>query len=220
MENELKSKLTIENGLKKVRPLREFSSDDVFNGGHLAIQNRDLEFATMVYDELFLRLRENYKGSSEKTAWRELLNLFKKSNLVPIPWLSNAQEIIVKMNNLGDIGEGSHNAYVILIGGLGGNRGFYSVYVGETSKPPEERFHEHKNGIRSGRGTGANCISLLPTLMPFLNFKRENRHIYESYLNCMLTKTQYLNEDLNKRKIEVRGNSEILPYELPKVLRR
>ena len=93
------------------------------------------------------------------------------------------------MKNLGDIGKGKHNTYVILIDGFSLQKGRYGVYVGETSKSPEERFIEHQTGIRSGKGTKERSIQLMKTLMPFYQFKRQNKDHYETYLHHSLAQT-------------------------------
>ena len=48
--------------------------------------------------------------------------------------------------------------YVILRDGYAKKNGRYGLYVGQTSKTPEERFSEHLAGIRSGRGLKKNGI--------------------------------------------------------------
>ncbi len=43
------------------------------------------------------------------------------------------------------------------------------VYVGQTSKTPEERFQEHLNGIRASRYVRGYRVRLLPRLYEELN---------------------------------------------------
>ncbi len=44
------------------------------------------------------------------------------------------------------------------------------VYVGQTGKSPEERFEEHRTGIRSGKHYSPDdCLHLLPDLYKGLN---------------------------------------------------
>ena len=70
---------------------------------------------------------------------------------------------------------GNHNLYCILLSGLNGKIPGYGIYVGETSKSPEDRFKEHTQGKRNKKGPLFSRIvykhhkCLLPTLYNHLN---------------------------------------------------
>ena len=70
---------------------------------------------------------------------------------------------------------GRHNLYIVLLSGLNGKIPGYGIYVGETSKSPEERFREHTEGKRNRKGPLFSRVvyrhhaCLLPTLYNHLN---------------------------------------------------
>ena len=63
---------------------------------------------------------------------------------------------------------GSKSVYVVLLRGADGGDGF-SVYVGQTGLTPEERFANHKAGLKCGRGWVRDFgVRLLPEVYEHL----------------------------------------------------
>ncbi len=200
---------------KKLRPFSSLTHYEIFTGGLEAFEKeiKDIEIATLALNELQTRFQKNHKDKINNSI-KTLKDAFQEHQRVPIPWLKEAREIVSRLKNLGDIGKGKHNTYVILIDGFSNQKGTYGVYVGETSQSPEERFKEHQAGIRSGKGTKDRSIQLMRSLMPFTNFRRKNKDYYETYLHQSLAQTM-IKEPYYLR---VNGNTELKISELPKKL--
>lgn len=90
----------------------------------------------------------------------------------PVEWLERALEITTRFTPKTT---GKHNLYIVLLSGLKGKKPGYGLYVGETSKTPEDRFKEHAQGRRNRKGplfsrvVYRNCYCLLPSLYGHLN---------------------------------------------------
>ena len=209
----LKECLNHQTIFKNLRPFSNSTYIEILDASLQSFDNPifDLELATLGLLELQERFQNNQK-TKLKNAILQITSVFKENNHIPIPWLNNARSTISKLKNLGDIGKGKHNTYVILIDGFSPQKGRYGVYVGETSKSTEERFIEHQNGIRSGRGTKERSIQLMKTLMPFYQFKRQNKDFYETYLHHSLAKTVVK----EPYYLSVKGNTNLKTSELPK----
>ena len=90
--------------------------------------------------------------------------------------------------------------------------------MGETFIPVEERFNQHINGIKSGKGVEKRGKQLLRSLMLYSPKKITDRqsHIYESAVHhCLASvKTKFGSKQKNLR---VNGNGKnIDPEEWPK----
>lgn len=170
---------------KKDRPLIEFSnkalnslSDECFAQGNL-----DLEIATLIYEELKLR-----KSSSSKKKMSDILLKFSSINHEPIRWLKDARLIVKNLQITNAHSKNSHSIYVILRNGYSKQNQTYGVYVGETSKTPEERFSQHKKGIKSARGVQKYGIQLLHSLWPYGKINSQQKLCYETKLHLSLKK--------------------------------
>lgn len=58
--------------------------------------------------------------------------------------------------------------YIVLLKDVNKKRG-YSLYVGKTSRKPEVRFQQHKNGYKSSKYVRKYGVRLLPGLFEHLN---------------------------------------------------
>jgi hypothetical protein len=135
--------------------------------------------ATLAYNELLHR-------NKEKTANRK----FSKANLHPIPWLESARKSL-SILEMPKEGKYQGHLYVILKSGFTKSNGFYGAYVGSSKLKPENRFKEHKAGIRSARGIPERGEQLLRSLLwPWRTVPgaKKERVEWESALNrCLST---------------------------------
>ena len=169
----------------KDRPLSKFLNDElnIFSIKCFEENNLNLEIATLVYEELKLR-----KSTSSKKLLADLLLNFASVNHEPIKWLKEARVIGKSIKNVEHDSKYTNSVYTILRDGYSNENKRYGVYVGQTSKTIEERFNEHKSGIRSGRGLEKNAIQILRSIWPYSNIKGSKRLYYETKLNLALTK--------------------------------
>ncbi len=63
----------------------------------------------------------------------------------------------------------SHHLYVVLLEGFGRNGDELGFYVGETRYRPENRFSQHRQGIRASGVVQRRGTRLLPKLVKHLN---------------------------------------------------
>jgi predicted GIY-YIG superfamily endonuclease len=63
---------------------------------------------------------------------------------------------------------GHHHVYVVYLRNPGGD-GRAGYYVGMTGLTPEERFENHKNGVKAARVVRKYGIRLVPRLYAHLN---------------------------------------------------
>ena len=169
----------------KDRPLSEFLNDElnIFSIKCFEENNLNLEIATLIYEELKLR-----KSTSSKKLLADLLLNFASVNHEPIKWLKEARVIVKSIKNVDHDSKYTNSVYTILRDGYSNENKRYGVYVGQTSKTIEERFNEHKSGIRSGRGLEKNAIQILRSIWPHSNIKGSKSLYYETKLNLALTK--------------------------------
>ena len=155
----------------KDRPLSKFLNDElnIFSIKCFEENNLNLEIATLVYEELKLR-----KSTSSKKLLADLLLNFVSVNHEPIKWLKEARVIVKSIKNVDHDSKYTNSVYTILRDGYSNENKRYGVYVGQTSKTIEERFNEHKSGIRSGRGLEKNAIQILRSIWPYSNIKGSN----------------------------------------------
>ena len=139
------------------RPFIQFSGDEILAviKNQFLTEDVDIEIATLALDELKRRKKAKRITEAQK--------LFRNAKFKPIPWLQSARDSLrfleppEKKNHKGYL-------YVILKGGFTERKGFYVPYVGVSAKRPEDRFKEHKSGIKAGRGLPKRGVQLLRSL--------------------------------------------------------
>ena len=65
-------------------------------------------------------------------------------------------------------GRGHHNVYVVYLRNPKGD-GRAGYYVGMTGLTPEQRFHNHKSGLKAARVVRTFGVRLVPKLYAHLN---------------------------------------------------
>ena len=197
---------------KKDRPFISYYAPELLSIISETINSNppDLEVATLAFEEL-----EKFR-SKNKSAVKKARQIVRKSNNNLIKWLSDARELI---KDIPRSNKGNSTLYVILRSGYTIKHHYYGAYVGSTSKTPEQRFNQHKNGYRSARGIEKNGIQLLRSLYwkwVGISGKKENLLKAESvlnfYLNCSLKTLkvtgdiQYPIEKWDKKYDQIRKN--------------
>ena len=66
----------------------------------------------------------------------------------PVIWINKAWEVTHRYTRQTS---GDHYLYIVLLSKVDGKDPGYALYVGETSKTPEERFKQHKDGYKASR---------------------------------------------------------------------
>ena len=150
-------------------------------GEALCTENRRLDLANLMFSELCNR-RKRARAQAEL--------LFSENNLSPIAWYGAAREAALKSLRKSKNHGLRGNVYVVLRGGyrVGGD---YGLYVGSTRKIPEERFREHKAGVRSARGLQKYGLELMYSLFAWGNptkGKKEDLLLTETNLHRALAK--------------------------------
>ena len=169
--------------LTKERPLIKFSNNDMDKLSFFCFDkdNLNIEIATLIYEELKLR-----KSSSSKKILGSLLLKFSSAGHEPIKWLKDARAIMKTIKNIDTKPNYTNSIYIILRDGFTDQNQKYGVYVGQTSKSVEERFHEHMSGTNSGRGLEKYGIQLLKSLWSHGKVRRSKRLYYETKVNVIL----------------------------------
>ena len=148
----------------------------------LSKQYPDLELATLA----ILELERREKSKAVKCA-SEIRAMVREKKHQPISWLMNARRKLRLLKFEHKPNESyTCSLYVILRDGYSYNNCRYGIYVGETTKDVEERFEQHKSGIKSGRGLQQHGIQLLYSLMwPWQKVPRKSsvNLFYESALH-------------------------------------
>ena len=109
-------------------------------------------------------------------------------DLVPIPWLAKARNCLSYLV-APPKRDYTQSVYVILRSGYTTHNG-YGIYVGITSKTPEERFKEHTTPghPRAARGLPEHGICLLRTLMyPYIKVPGRQKLWYETATHLALS---------------------------------
>lgn len=104
----------------------------------------------------------------------------------PVQWINKATKVT---HSFTSHTTGKHYVYIVLLSGVHGDQPGYALYVGETSKTPEERFKQHKSGYKASRHVKRYGDRLLPILYSHLiplqreEAKRLEREITEALRN-------------------------------------
>lgn len=144
------------------RPFLSWYKPDLLKGIEewLAIDPPRLELATLALEELRTR------GPRHASAGRKI---FLRAKTEPIPWLISARNRVLEELPKSTTPRGRGRLYVVLRDGYTAQNGHYGAYIGVTSKRVEERFLEHRKGIRAARGLQAHGIELLYSLFAWGN---------------------------------------------------
>lgn len=151
-------------------------SDDCFDQNNL-----DLEIGTLIYDELSLR-----KSPSSNKILEDLLSKFSSVGHEPINWLKDARSVMKKIKNVETNPNYTSSIYTILRDGYTNQNQRYGVYVGQTSKTIQERFIEHKSGIKSGKGLEKYGIQLMRSLWLHGKVRGSKKLYYETKVHITL----------------------------------
>ena len=167
------------------RPLANFLNDELLSLSIKCFEknNLDIEIATLIYEELKLR-----KSKRSNILMSDLLLSFSLVNHEPIKWLNDARKIAKSIKNIDHDNKYTISIYTVLRDGYSNENKRYGVYVGQTSKAVEDRFKEHKSGVRSGRGLEKNAIQMLRSIWTFGKVKASKKLYYETKLNLSLVK--------------------------------
>lgn len=129
-----------------------------------------LELATLAWTELKHRKRQ-----------QRAVKLFIKHGLPPIGWLEVSRTQALAEFPATEDRRRVGKVYVILRDGYSEQNGTYGAYVGSTTKKVEQRFMEHRTGIRSARGLKDHGIELLYSLFAWGNpVKGKKEHLLQS----------------------------------------
>jgi predicted GIY-YIG superfamily endonuclease len=89
-------------------------------------------------------------------------------------------------------GAGHHSVYVVYLRNPNGD-GKAGYYVGMTGLPPEQRFENHKNGVKAARVVRQHGERLVPKLYAHLNpMPYKKAQLMEVMLADSLRKRGYL----------------------------
>ena len=133
--------------------LRSLSGYEILARGIEALEAKDLETATYIYDYLTTRKRAKFS----KHLHNMIVDEFDSE---PIRFLTLAHEISQKYQPKT---KGTHKVYIILLDGFLKN-GRHGLYVGQTSRTIENRFKQHL----SGGELSAKCYKRMRRLLPSL----------------------------------------------------
>ena len=184
-----RSDLRDRNSRFKPRIYEGYSTSDLVraNKTFLSSDMPDFEIASLIHHEIQNRNSKD-KNKEIIEAWNEIKNQFKDYKIKPIEWLNRARSRMQLLHNAPDQ-HGTFCVYVILMNWLDPHKN-YGVYVGQTRKQPEERFMEHKAGIRAGRGVELRGTQLMWSLMPYSDnlLMAHSRKKYEGAVHhCLAT---------------------------------
>ena len=188
------SKGNLSINLKVTRPFFQYSAVRLFETIQTSLSENppDLEISTLAYDELKHRKKA---GRAE--------DLFKKTNLHPIPWLKEAKE---SLQNLDQPPYGRHQGhlYVVLIEGYTEINGWYGAYVGSSRYRPETRFKQHNEGKNASsivKRRGHQILHSLCWPWQTVPGAKGERILWESALNrCLATKVPKVSGDFTLQK--------------------
>ena len=118
-----------------------------------------LELASLALEELRRRGRPGLQAEM----------IFADSGLSPITWLEEARQALAAAfpktwDGWDKRGRKGGTVYAILRDGYTAQNAVYGVYVGSTKRSLEQRFMEHRQSSKSGRGLQAHGIEPLFSL--------------------------------------------------------
>ena len=167
------------------RPFSSLETNEIEQGTieGLTFSRPDLETATLALAELKPRTKH-----AARLAEEHINSRLREINHRPIPWLLRVRENLKILTFKDEPNENYTNSlYVILRDGYTEQNGRYGVYVGQTTRTPEDRFEEHMAGINAGNGLQKNGIQLMRSLMwPWQKVPGAMRLYYESALHKAL----------------------------------
>jgi len=140
------------------RPLIDLHAPQLYRRATQAFEEGDLGEYLVAVNELF------QPGRRSTSAKRHRGLLSQPPYPPPFPELPSA--IHAARTVWGNPGTGAR-CYVALLRG-GAWEGEYALYVGETGKPVNDRFQEHKSGYRASRHVRDHGIGLVPVLTAHL----------------------------------------------------
>jgi hypothetical protein len=148
MKIDLYDKLVLECKGKKSEQILDMALD--------LIPDNDIESITYLYEILKTRKRQKFAN--------QLARELDKVGLEPVSFLLDARKIAKSIQKTT---KGTHHVYVVLLDGYLKNR--YGLYVGESSRKPENRFKVHKEGGELSAKCHKKMTMLLPSLFEHLN---------------------------------------------------
>ena len=167
------------------RPFSNLSTKEIVQGAihGLDLTRPDLEVATIALSEL-----EHRTLNAALNGILEIQDSLAAGRHQTIRWLLQARRNLNILTFDDKPNENYTNSlYVILRDGYTEQNGRYGVYVGQTTKTPEDRFEEHMAGINAGNGLQKNGIQLMRSLMwPWQKVPGAMRLYYESALHRAL----------------------------------
>ena len=172
----------LNSNLQTPRPFLSYSAKELIRVVEcgLSRQSRDIELATLAYDELSQRNKSNRVAA-----------LFKETGVTPIPWLKSARACLDILESPPQEHYQGH-LYVILISGYTPQNQTYGAYVGASRYRPQTRFEQHKTGINASNKVQNRGIQPLLSLnWPWRTVPggKDKREFWESALNrCLATK--------------------------------
>jgi len=142
------------------RPFRAWKKPDMLEHieAWLHLNPPRLELATLALEELKIRRKSG-----------RAFKLFENAGIRPIPWLASARELVVSELPASTDRRRRGRLYVILRDGYTSANGHYGAYVGVTRLPVEERFMQHRLGIRAAHGLQDHGVELLYSLFAWAN---------------------------------------------------
>lgn len=122
------------------------------------------------------RMRVQYEANGKVSTLtiedqkRILSNILREEKIVetepkPVTWIDKARMVTHRYTRQTI---GNHYLYIILLSKVYGKDPGYALYVGETSKTPEERFEQHLKGYKASRFVKYYGTRLLPELYEHL----------------------------------------------------
>ena len=108
---------------------------------------------------------------SQEDRFAELRNrLSEISDDNPISWYRKAERVCRGFSSKTHKRRGVQNrVYIALLEGVNKKRPGYALYVGRTTREPEARFQQHKDGYKASKYVKKYGVRLLPELFEHLN---------------------------------------------------
>ena len=157
----------------KPRPFKKFKTNELREFCKLALLRpwSAIELATLIYDEAKHRVDI---GGSEET-FQIITTLFKQTENVPIPWLTNARKALKEKTKYSRTTDGNASVYFVLVSGFTETNQYYGCYVGQTmttqldifSDNQSARIAKHFAGIRAATSVKTRGIEPLWSLNHF-----------------------------------------------------